>query len=132
MHDSLVRRANSGDPFVGFSRASGVGEFLSNEEEKSSVVNELSVLTDDAKELLIEASNDPSGHILKLSFIGGSTIQTNGKQMMKDNSPREKARWEAALNILINEDFVESVGYKNEIFVVSHYGYQIADKIKSA
>lgn len=132
VHDSLVRRANSGDPFVGFSRASGVGEFLSNEEEKSSVVNELSVLTDDAKELLIEASNDPSGHILKLSFIGGSTIQTNGKQMMKDNSPREKARWEAALNILINEDFVESVGYKNEIFVVSHYGYQIADKIKSA
>ena len=89
-----------------------------------------SSLTDDAKHLLVEASNDSSGAIMKIAHLGGTILQTNGKSILNDNSPREVARWKAALELLISNGLVEPIGYKGVIFKVTHNGYQIADRIK--
>ncbi len=127
--DSLVRRANNKEPFAGFS---GTGSLEIEFDQGGSKPNDIPTLSDDAKMLLLEASEDPSGDIMKIAYMGGSTFQTNGKQMLQNDSPRERARWASALEILVSEDLVEEVGYKGEIFRVTHYGYEVADQIKNA
>lgn len=86
-------------------------------------------LSDDAKILLIEASKDGSGEVIKVGYSGGFAVQTNGKQINKDSSPREKARWEAAIGDLINLELLTTVGYKGEIFRLTDSGYEVADKL---
>jgi len=129
--DALVHRVNSQDPFIGQN-----DDFLSMDVTNINVYNKSSAsnlpsLSDDAKVLLLEAVQDPNGDILKMAFIGGSTLQTNGKQMLKDRSPRERARWESALDLLVNNSLVESIGYKGEVYRVTHYGFEVADQIKN-
>jgi len=129
IYEALVRRTNAKDPFIGTNNRDEMQiDYMANE-TSNSIIPELS---EDAKTLLIEASQDPSGDILKISFIGGSTFQTNGKQMLQNNSPRERARWQAALDLLVEKDLVEAVGYKGEVFKVTHYGYKVVDQIKNA
>ncbi|WP_076420927.1 hypothetical protein [Colwellia sp. UCD-KL20] len=131
INDALVRRANKKEPFIGFSNVES--ELVSSTVIDTTINSSSSelMLSDDAKELLIEASNDPGGDILKLAFLGGSTLQTNGRNFLVDGTAREKARWEAALNVLIVENLVEGIGYKNEMFRVTHSGYKFADKLKN-
>ncbi|MCG9630374.1 DUF4062 domain-containing protein [Vibrio sp. Isolate30] len=128
INDALVRRANKQDPFLGFQKVEPVLLDLFGGLPET-VVNQLS---SDAQELLVEASNDRSGNILKVSYLNGSSMQTNGKQMHTDGSAREIARWEAALNSLLIEGFVEAVGHKGQVFRVTHSGYEYADKLKNA
>ncbi|CAH1533389.1 conserved hypothetical protein [Vibrio chagasii] len=128
INEALIRRVNKQDPFVGFHR------------EESTIIDLFGgtpslakhQLSDDAAELLVEASKDRSGDIMKISFLGGSTLQTNGKQMLQNDSAREIARWEAALNSLVNEGFVEAVGHKGQVFRVTHSGYEYVDQLKNA
>ncbi|UWZ96898.1 DUF4062 domain-containing protein [Vibrio splendidus] len=128
INEALVRRVNKQDPFVGFHR------------EESTIIDLFGgtpslakhQLSDDAAELLVEASKDRSGDIMKISFLGGSTLQTNGKQMLQNDSAREIARWEAALNSLVNEGYVEAVGHKGQVFRVTHSGYEYVDQLKKA
>jgi len=131
LNDSLIRRAHNSDPFKGFLDVEAdeviFGEIANDFSESFSVPN----LSIDAKELLIEASLDPSGNIMKLAYIGGDTLQTNSRQFITDSSPRVKARWSAALDQLIDGNLVEDVSYKGEVFRVTHYGYEVADHIKS-
>ncbi|EOW4146844.1 DUF4062 domain-containing protein [Vibrio parahaemolyticus] len=128
INDALVRRTNKQDPFIGFQKdESVIVELFGGTPEP--IFNDLS---SDAKELLIEASNDRNGDILKVEYLSGSTMQTNGKQIYKNDSAREVARWESALNSLIIEGFVEAVGHKGQVFRVTHSGYEYADKLKSA
>ena len=132
INDSLVRRTNKKEPFIGFSS-------VENDVKTPVVIdttNQLSsakpVLPPDAKELLIEASNDSGGDIMKLAYLGGATLQTNGRNFLSDGTAREKAKWEAALNYLVDAGLVEGVGYKGEMFRVTHSGYQLADQLKNA
>lgn len=131
LYNSLVHRANANNPFVGFEVAEGESVIDPTANFIDEPELDIPTLNDDEKKLLLEASQDPSGNILKLVFLGGSALQTNGKEMLQDNSPRERARWEAALNNLINNNLVEGVGYKGEIFKVTHYGYEIADRLRN-
>ncbi|ENB2053169.1 DUF4062 domain-containing protein [Vibrio fluvialis] len=126
--EALVRRVNNKDPFVGFNANISSPIVIQNDDL---VENNLPKLSDDAKELLVEASNDRGGDIMKLAYIGGTSMQTNRRNFIQVGSPREVARWEAALNQLLREDLVESVGTKGQIFRVTHYGFEIADKLKN-
>lgn len=90
-------------------------------------------LGDDSCELLIEATSDKSGIIMRLAWLGGQGIQTNGKQFVSDpRDSREFAQWKTALDALVENNFVEPVGYKDEIFRVTHAGYQLADELRTA
>lgn len=87
-------------------------------------------LSEEAKLLLKEASQDRNGQIMKLGFLGGSfTIQTHGKRLNSDDGARERAKWNSALEELLREDLVIEKGFKGEIFELTKKGFELADKI---
>lgn len=86
-------------------------------------------MTQEARILLKEASLDPHGSILFLRHFGGTDIQTNGKNIISNNERREIAKWEQALEELVDLGLVLVRGSKGEMFEVSNFGYQIADMI---
>lgn len=87
-------------------------------------------LTSEARTLLKEASLDPHGHILCLRLIGGTHVQVNGKNMVANNERREVAKWEGAIQELVNKQLVTATGHKGEIFEITNLGYQVADMIE--
>jgi len=103
-------------------------ELLNTDVVVSDVI--LPKLTDEARILLKEASLDAHGTVMHLRYIGGTDVQTNGKNLIQSKDRREVARWEAAIDELISNDFLIDRGYKGEIFEVTNLGYQIADMIE--
>lgn len=87
-------------------------------------------LTNEARILLKEASLDSHGHILHVRYIGGTDIQTNGKNLIQSKDRREIAKWEAALEELVLNDLLIERGSKGESFEVTNLGYRIADMIQ--
>lgn len=86
-------------------------------------------LLPESRVLLKEASTDPHGVILHARYIGGTAIQTNGKNLIPSKERREVAKWEQALEELTEKDLVVARGHKGEMFEVTNLGYQIADMI---
>ena len=87
-------------------------------------------LSDEAIILLVEASEDPNGTVIKVETVGGTHVQTHGKQFVEMGNPRSEAKWVAAVKQLISHRLIEDHGYKGEVFSVTDKGYQIADLIK--
>lgn len=80
--------------------------------------------------LLVYAA-DGDGKIMKLQTISTpAEIFTSGKQFMADDSNRESARWEEALDCLIEWGWVKPVGNKGEVFKLTGTGYNKADWLK--
>lgn len=86
-------------------------------------------LSQEARVLLKEASQDKGGIILHARYMGGTSIQTNGKNLIPSNDRREVAKWEEALEQLRLDELVVDRGYKGEVFEITNLGYQIADMI---
>ncbi len=63
-------------------------------------------LSHEARVLLKEASQDSHGTILHVRYIGGTAIQTNGKNVIPSSDRREVAKWEQALEELASQSFV--------------------------
>lgn len=128
INDSLIRRVNNKEPFVGYRNIKIEINNIPQVRRAENLNNE-EYLSDDAKEILLEASNDPNGTIMKLSSLDGATLQTNNRNFLMSGSAREEVRWQAALDELVDMKLVESVGFKDEIFRITHLGYQIVDSI---
>jgi hypothetical protein len=88
-------------------------------------------LSVEAQKLLIEATHDRAGQIISISYIGGQAIQTNNINFADSGDRRSIARWEAALEQLIENDFVVPRGHKNEIFEVTAKGFHFADHLQA-
>ncbi len=89
-----------------------------------------SELNAEAEALLLEASNDPSGIIVHVKYLGGEIIQTNNKVLNNEKDARDCAKWCKALQILQHHGLIEPLGYKGENFKLTSDGYDAADKIK--
>jgi len=87
-------------------------------------------LTDHAKRLLLAASTDPRGLILRSRTSFGLTMQTNGDNLVEDQQPRSASRWEAALDELRKSTLVHDRGHKGEVFAVTDEGYRVADLLR--
>ncbi len=87
-------------------------------------------LSDEAKVLLKEASMDDHGTILYVRYLGGTDIQTNGKNLITNQDRRHVAKWESVLQELLNLGLIVARGQKGEIFEVTNKGYQIAEMIE--
>ena len=98
-----------------------IGQLFSN-----ALSNE-NVLSETAKLLIKEVSKDSSGQLIKVRFSGGFVFQTNNKQLNEDDSSRTKARWDSALNELLNQDLLEPLGHKGEMFRITQKGYDLED-----
>ena len=87
-------------------------------------------VSDEAKAMLLEAINDKNGHILKIRTMRGTSIKTNGQNLIPDDNSRTVAKWEHALDELVNNDFVEDRWHEGEVFAVTHKGYEYADTLR--
>lgn len=88
-------------------------------------------LSEEAKQLLLEASLDKTGIVINSAHMGGRTIQTNSKTFGDSGDRRSMARWEYALEQLVNHGLVVERGHKGEIFEVADMGYQVADELRA-
>ena len=64
-------------------------------------------LSEEAKELLLEAVKDEKGLGLWDPMKTPADIQTNGKSFGNREDPRAQARWKASLDELLNRGFLE-------------------------
>jgi hypothetical protein len=87
-------------------------------------------LSDEARELLIEASLDPHGMIMKVEYIGGAHVQTHGKTFGKGGDRRLFAKWEFAVEQLEQAGLLAARGHEGQVFVLTAKGYEAADKLK--
>jgi len=88
------------------------------------------VLTDAARDLLIEAAKDGSGIILCVAVIGGYHVQTNGKDFVEQGNPRSEARWRGAVAELRDKGLIDDRSYKGEVFAMTDEGYRVADLLQ--
>lgn len=87
-------------------------------------------LSENARILLKEASIDLNGEILYVKYLGGEAIQTNGRNFIENDNPREVAKWTSALNELEKNGLIYTRSTKREIFHLTDLGYQVADTIE--
>lgn len=86
-------------------------------------------LSKEARVLLKEASLDPAGIVMLLHYLGGVTLQANGKDLIADKGRRTVATWEAALQELVAEGLLVERGQQGEVFEVTKEGYEVAENI---
>ena len=96
-------------------------------DESPSTSSEHPQLSEDAKELLIEAVNSSTRAILKVAAFGGLTIQAGRRSFIERGSARSDARWEQALRELLNLELIQDPKGKDEVFEVTHRGFEVAD-----
>jgi hypothetical protein len=68
----------------------GSNDLISSEVIESNTA--IPKLSNEARILLKEASQDRDGTIMSLSYMGGDDVQTNGKNLVSTQEPREVAR----------------------------------------
>lgn len=119
----LPLKLNTEEYFVGYDN-----EFI----PEINIIRETSdELSNEAKTLLVEASQDGHGQIMKAKFKGGISIQTNHKQFIEDQSAKNRALWEGAIEELIGNGLLNSLGYKDQVFSLTNKGFIVADRLKS-
>jgi hypothetical protein len=69
------------------------------------------LLSEEARELLVAAAQDPHGIILNLRDSAGFQLVCSQKGLVEDQSPRNVVRWKAALQELRAFGLVEAQGY---------------------
>jgi hypothetical protein len=92
-------------------------------------------LSDEAKKLLLEATDassgiPPSGIIMLSRGVGIFTILTPEKMIVETQHARSQGRWENAIRQLVAKDFLQVRGYKGEQFAVTHEGLKAADVLR--
>jgi len=87
-------------------------------------------LSEAARELLLAASADSGGTVLKVGTLGGVCVQTNGREFVEKSDPRSAARWRSAVDELQYEGLLEDRVGKGEVFFVTEHGYRMADGIR--
>jgi hypothetical protein len=85
-------------------------------------------LSDEARELLLEALRDSAGRILRLTAPGGSAYLKTNSRVFGNGSPAEQARWESGVKQLLAVGFFEPQG--TTVFCITLEGYQAADLLQ--
>ena len=103
-------------------------ESISTVEQESNPVESLQ-LSEEAKELLIEAANDNYRMIRMVKTMGGLSISTNGKSYGEMGNPRSEARWEQAIFDLLDKGLIRDPKGKGQVFEVTPLGFQVAESL---
>jgi len=83
-----------------------------------------------ARELLLQAAEDPSGVVMRLGTLDGTFVKTNGRNFVEPGSARSAAQWRGAVDELHRLGFVEDRAGKGEVFFVTASGYATADMFR--
>lgn len=87
-------------------------------------------LTEPARELLVEASQDERGIIMRLETLQGSHVQTNNREFVAPGDPKAAARWRGAVDELQRSRLAEDRAGKGELFFITGEGYRVADLLR--
>ena len=98
-------------------------------ETREEPIDEQSQLSEDAKELLIEARKDCAGIIMVGKMMVGKMIYTNGKRFGEQGNRRSEARWEQAIEDLFEEGLIDDPAGTGSVFKLTHRGYQLVDSL---
>jgi hypothetical protein len=85
-------------------------------------------LSDEARTLLKAAAGQGNGTILKIAYLGGRVIEAGGEHFGGERG-RESARWENALHELQDHGLVVARGDKDQVFELTHQGWEVADTL---
>ena len=85
-------------------------------------------LSEDARDLLLEAARDPAGLILKLTTMGGGAFLKSNGRTFGDGTPGEQTRWESAVEQLSRFGLIEFGS--DRVFCITQGGYQVADDLR--
>lgn len=97
----------------------------------SGLLKAIPQLTGPAQELLIEASKDDNGIVIRVETFGGLGIQTNGREFVEAKDVRSGARWNSALSELVDHRLLQDKVGKGEVFWVTDRGFQVADQFSA-
>jgi hypothetical protein len=86
-------------------------------------------LSQEARNLLLEASLDEHGYILKSEHLGGASIQTNRKTF-GESDHRTYSKWTRAIDQLQRSRLIDQKDPKGQVFQITADGYEIAEKLK--
>lgn len=87
----------------------------------------LPTLTKEAAFMLKSAAENNDGTITHLQHLGGCLIQTNSINFVEDQSPRNIALWEGAINELESLGLIGATSGKRQMFRVTREGYNMAE-----
>lgn len=87
-------------------------------------------LSNEARILLKEASQDRNGTIIHVRHMSGTNVKTNDKNFIESNERREIALWEAAIEELETEELIVDRGFKGQVYEITNLGFQIADMVQ--
>ncbi len=84
-------------------------------------------LSEEARELLVEATKDASRVIYKTQTFSGLNVGTNGRNFVIMGNMRSAARCEQAIQDLLDQGLVKDLKGKGEVFEVTSKGFEVAD-----
>ena len=96
----------------------------------SEVKCDVSDLSPDAVELLDEAVDARDSTLLKIKLLRGRIIRVNNKHFGDLDDPRETARWEGALDELVQKGLVRDRRGDDTLYEVTREGYELADGLR--
>ena len=103
---------------------------VSAADAQSSPQAEPPAISSAAQELLVEASQDNNGVVMRIGHLGGTNVMTNGRNFVEGSDARSIARWRGAVDELQRNGFIEDRGGKGEVFSVTDEGYRVADLLR--
>ena len=86
----------------------------------------------DSQDLLLSAVAEDNASIGKHMTRDGSLLAIGGRKFRAYREPRSRARWIDALRELVDAGLVEDSTGNDEIFEVTHRGFQVSDKLRDS
>jgi hypothetical protein len=86
-------------------------------------------LSDDAKRLLFQVSEDQNGLLLVSLTHDGFSLTTRDHDFVHTNSPREQAKWRRVIQELLGYGLLEDRGGNGEVFAITDAGYEAEDNM---
>ena len=95
-------------------------------EQQSPIANPIQ-LSEEARELIVEAAKDASGTICRTQTFSGLNVETNSRNFVKIGSIRSAAKCEQAMQDLLYHGLIKDLKGKGEVFEVTSKGFEVAD-----
>lgn len=109
-----------------------IPDVQANDQLEPAATRSSPVLSDEARQLLVNTSQDRNGTLLRIGTLQGLIVQTNGKNFVESGDPRSEVTWDAAINELRDSALLQDRGHKGEVFSLTNEGYRVADLIRGA
>ena len=89
-------------------------------------------LSEDAREMLLDAARSADDTIMAYKVMAGLAIRTRNRSFVEPGDRRSEARWKRALEELEQNGLIEALSYNGEVFQLTHAGFAMADTLNES